>query len=174
MGKMVIALAFLILSVSCFASSDLTGVQVGQVERLIIGLSNSSGLFEPNANCSILMYKDGAVVVGSTLMGNMGSGNYDYNWTPSVVGYYVVRVNCTTWKVENYTAGGTVFVRSRLFERSVAYGEAQYGDQYLIANDQPTLSQASPAYDLKAAAVVAGLVLLGLVLYEKGVFKLAS
>ena len=131
MVKAIPALLLMLLATAVYADSDSTGAIAGTTERLVIGLANSTGHFDPSANCSIRILFGSDLSVNYSYLSSMGNGNYYYDWSvPSDVGVYNMFFNCTTPANENYTAGGSVYVVTKPFQKSVAQGIEKYGPQY--------------------------------------------
>jgi len=126
---MVWVLVLTCLVCGAYADSDHTGLLRGSTETFTITLTNSTGVYEPQANCSARILQDMVLIVNYTEMSNLGEGLYSYTWdVPESEGLYYFLVNCTTLNNENYTAGGTVFVKNRLFEKEVGRSVFKYDE----------------------------------------------
>jgi len=133
MEKCVLALALILLASLSFADSDSTGIITGTTERLEFSFTNSTGLFDSRANCSLVLRDSlNAVVLNVSPLSSYGDGRFYYDWVQSALpGYYPAYVNCTSNPAkENATLGGGFFVVPRPFEKAVAHGEVTYSDRY--------------------------------------------
>lgn len=129
MGKNLIFAVLLLLAGFVLADSDATGVLTGSNEVIPIRISNSTGSWDSNANCTIRLVGPDSDV--SAKMSNYGDGRYYYSWSvPATLGVYYAYFNCTTLGRENITAGGSFYVVPRLLEKSVAHGVDTYGSRY--------------------------------------------
>lgn len=162
MGKTIPALLLMLLATVVYADSDSTGAIAGTTERLVIGLANSTGHFDPGANCSIRILFGSDLSINYSNMSSFGNGNYYYDWlVPSDVGVYNMFFNCTTPSLENYTAGGSVYVVAKPFQKSVAQGIEKYGQEYTTS---PLLNWGNSAVN-KVYIVIAGILIISLGLY---------
>jgi len=130
--KTILVFAFLIiLAGPLFADSDSTGLIAGSNENLILALSNSSGHFDSESNCSIIIYAGTVLTLNYSLMANIGDGRHLYAWTvPDELGVYQILFNCTTLSGENYTAGGSAYVVRKSLKKVIenaVVSEAGYG-----------------------------------------------
>jgi hypothetical protein len=143
MKLQILATMLFILCTVCYADSDSTGVLRNSQERLIILLTNSTGIFDNASNCSTTIFFNEAIQINSAKMDNAGSGLYAYNWSvPNQAGSYFLLVNCTTVAKENYTAGGSILVVDRLLERAVASGVVRYSPAYAEQYETPVQNEA--------------------------------
>ena len=124
-------LAVMLLASFAFADCDSTGCVAGSIQNVEIALSNVSGLFNSNANCTMRMWDSVNVSILNVKMLSHGDGRFYYGWTvPSEPGSYTILFNCTDSLKANYTNGGSIFVVPRSFEKAVAHGEVTYSDRY--------------------------------------------
>jgi hypothetical protein len=165
MDNLVCVLAVMLLASFAFADCDSTGCVAGSSQNIEIALSNVSGLFNSNANCTMRMWDSANVSVLNVGMISQGDGRFYYGWTvPNEPGSYTVLFNCTDSLKANYTNGGSIFVVSRSFEKAVAHGEATYSVRY----ENPVAAAEQQNHDI--IMLVVGVLLgfaVGLVGYSK-------
>lgn len=139
MGNNLFVFVFVIMISMCYADGESTGVISGTTEKIIMGVSNSTGSLDNTSLCSIRILYGDILIINYTDMDNLGGGLYNYTWdVPDDLGVYGFYFNCTTESLENYTYSGSVYVKQRILEKEVAVGMAKYGEFYQnrYINDQ--------------------------------------